>query len=218
MSEWFLSLGPVEWFRDQFAECPEAASNCESITAAEMFQFVLLAWLVAAAVFIALDRLGSGLWGRSRPLAQEPPARARTWRWGRTTPPDNYSLLPPGTTVQPNEAPVVQMEVVKRPALTSGNPEQATGVLSTLAMPAGHIADAAAWKRLAVESAPIFGLENHHRLTQGLAPERYNPINGRVETLERGEDGAIEWPWYPKSVQVVGAAPDADTLDSEEEE
>ena len=219
MSEWFFSLGPVEWFREQFAQCPEGATNCDSITAAEMFQFVFLAWLVAAAVFIALDRLGSGLLGRSRPLAQAPPTKARTWRWGRKTPPENYSLLPPGTTVQRGEPPALQVETIDRPALTTGDADQEpTSSLSALQLPAGELEDPEVWKSLALASAPIFGLENHDRLANGQAPERYNPISGLVESLERNEDGTLKWPWSPKSTHVVGTPIDSESGHLEEEE
>ena len=54
MSEWFLSLGPVEWFREQFEGCPEDALTCDSISAQELFRFVLIAWVVAAVVLICL--------------------------------------------------------------------------------------------------------------------------------------------------------------------
>ena len=146
MNEWFQSLGPVQWFRDQFAECPEGAVNCDSITAPDMFQLVLVAWAVAAVALIALDRLGSGLFGRSRPLAQEPPAKARTWRWGRQTPPENYSLLPPGTAVQRSApTPVLEMEVVDRPALTTGETDEPVGSVSAVQLPGAEVSNDAFW-------------------------------------------------------------------------
>lgn len=205
MREWLLSLGPVEWFRDQFAECPEGALDCDSIGAPDLFRFVLIAWAVAAVALIALDRLGSGLFGRSRPLAQEPPAKARAWRWGRQAPPENYSLLPPGTTVQQSEPPpVLAMAPVDRPALTTSTPDQPAQSLSSVALPGGEVSNDAFWKALAVSSAPLFGLENQERLNSGLHPERYNPVTGRVETLDRDEMGQISWAWSPESTTVIG--------------
>ena len=100
MSEAFNSFGPVEWFSEQFAD-PSAAS---------MFRLVLIAWAVLALVSIVLDRFGSLLLGRSRPLAQHPPERARAWRWGQRTPPENYSLLPPGIAGVPRLEPEVPIE------------------------------------------------------------------------------------------------------------
>lgn len=209
MREWFLSLGPVEWFREQFAECPEGALDCDSITAPDMFQLVLIAWAVAAVALIALDRLGSGLFGRSRPLAQEPPAKARTWRWGRQAPPPNYSLLPPGTTVQQSEPPpVLTMAPVDRPALTTGTPDEPTQSLSAVALPGDEVPNDAFWQALAVSSAPLFGLENHERLNSGLHPERYNPVTGSVEALARDETGKIAWSWSPASTTVIGGEPE----------
>ena len=204
LSEWFQSLGPVQWFRDQFAECPENAVNCESISAPDLFQFVLLAWLVAAIALIALDRLGSGLFGRSRPLAQEPPMRARTWRWGRQTPPENYSLLPPGTTVSQPEPPALTMELVDRPALTTGGSSEPVRSLSNVDLPGPEVPNATFWKALSLDTAPLFGLENHGRLEGGLPPERYNPVSGRVESLQRDDSGQIRWPFRAKSTTAVG--------------
>ena len=203
MSEWFQSLGPVQWFRDQFAQCPETATSCDSIAAADMFQLVLLAWLVAAVVLIGLDRLGSGLLGRSRPLAQVPPARARTWRWGRKTPPENYSLLPPGTTVQPNNPPVLETEPLDRPALNAAVDEP-TEPSSVIHLPDSELPDNAFWLALSTTAAPLFGSENTEGLRSGRAPERYNPVRVQVESLQRDDSGEISWPSTPRSTTVLG--------------
>ena len=208
MSEWFLSLGPVEWFREQFEGCPEDALNCDSISAQELVRFVLIAWLVAAVVLIALDRLGNGLWGRSRPLAQEPPTLARSWRWGRKTPPANYSLLPPGTTIPsvaptlPETTPTERPSLPALPAATTAPGQTAT---ITLLSPGSELADSAYWNTFAGSASPIFGHENDDCLKRGKSPERYNPIRGRVETLRRDRDAAeLRWEWTPESVATVG--------------
>jgi len=68
------------------------------------------------------------------------------------------------------------------------------------------------WKTLASEPAPLFGSENDDRLARGTAPERYNPISGRVESLLRDStEAALLWPWTPGSATVVG-------LDQDQEE
>ena len=221
MSEWFLSLPPVEWFREQFQECPEGAIDCDSITAQEMFQFVLLAWLVAAAVLIVLDRVGAGALGRSRPLAQVPPERARLWRWGRKTAPANYSLLPPGSTVAVAAPPQIAIEPVPRPQLSTAEtidlsespnttidlenlPQPVPAYVSPIAANP-DLPDEAFWQTLASASAPIFGLENDALLREGTAPERYNPITGRVESLLRDSEAEeLLWPWLPSSTTIVG--------------
>ena len=228
MSEWFQSLPPVEWFREQFQECPEGALDCDSISAQELFQFVLLAWLVAAAVLIVMDRFGGSLLGRSRPLAQEPPERARLWRWGRKTAPANYSLLPPGTTVAVAPPPELVMGQVARPELaTIDLSDNAESHIDLDEIPAteyaylygasleakANLPDDAFWQTLASATAPVFGLENDELLRRGSAPERYNPITGRVESLLRDSDASeLVWPWVPSSATIVGAE-----LDEEEE-
>ncbi len=190
MSEWFNSLGPVEWFGAQF----------EDPTAASLFRMVLISWGVAAVAFVGLDRLGSVLLGRSRPLAQVPPTRARAWRWGREEPPANYSMLPPGTTVQ--AAPTVTMgEALERPSLVTA------GMLAeTIRVPdpAGPLADDDFWRLFDEESAPLFGFENGLRLRDGDAPERFNPVTRRVEPLIRYQDeGILLWTWSPSSTTIV---------------
>ncbi len=218
MSEWFLSLGPVEWFREQFEGCPEDALTCDSISAQELFRFVLIAWVVAAVVLIALDRLGSGLWGRSRPLAQEPPQLARSWRWGRKPPPANYSLLPPGTTVQSAAPTLPETTPVERPVLPAlpvgGAVVPGAASTVTLIDPGSDVSDNEYWNTFAGSVSPIFGHENDDRLGRGNAPERYNPISGRVESLRRDQDAAeLYWDWAPESVATIG-----DDLVEEEEE
>lgn len=159
MSEWFLSLGPVEWFREQFEGCPEDALTCDSISAQELFRFVLIAWVVAAVVLIALDRLGSGLWGRSRPLAQEPPQLARSWRWGRKPPPANYSLLPPGTTVQSAAPTLPETTPVERPVLPAlpvgGAVVPGAASTVTLIDPGSDVSDNEYWNTFAGSVSPI---------------------------------------------------------------
>ena len=190
MSEWFNSLGPVMWFTEQF----------EDPTAAALFRLVLISWAVAAAAYIGLDRLGSLLLGRSRPLAQAPPSRARAWRWGRSEPPTNYSLLPPGTVVQ--TAPVVSRGAnLDRPSAV------AAGMLAhTIRVPdpAGPLDDDAFWQLFDEQSAPLFGYENGLRLRDGDAPQRYNPVTRRVESLERHRDeGILLWGWSPGTTTIV---------------
>ena len=192
MNEWFQALGPVEWFTSQF----------EDPTAASLFRLVLISWAVAAVAYVGLDRLGSVLLGRSRPLAQTPPERARAWRWGRSVPPENYSLLPPGTTVQ--ATPIVSMGEganLDRPTAV------AAGMLAhTIRVPdpAGPLEDADFWQLFDEESAPLFGYENGLRLRDGEAPERYNPITRHVESLERHrEEGILLWSWSPSTTTIV---------------
>lgn len=196
MSDWFNDLSAVEWFRDQFVD-PSAWS---------IFRLMLLSWVFAAVVFIGLDRLGSVLLGRSRPLAQEPPSRAREWRWGRQTPPENFSTHPAGTMVK-STIPVVMAPVsVERPQLSleSGlvESEEAHTSLPDPSMP---LDDEAFWRLFADDDAPVFGYENGVRLNKGAAPERYNPITGRVEQLLRSEAaGTLSWSWLPDDPNVIG--------------
>ena len=191
MSEWFNDLGLVQWFTDQFTDTD----------AASLFRLVLISWGVAAAAYIGLDRLGSVLLGRSRPLAQTPPTRARAWRWGRSEPPANYSLLPPGVTA-----------TAPRPALSTGaaldRPTAvAAGMLATTIAvpdPAGPLDDAEFWQMFDEESAPLFGYENGLRLRNGEAPERYNPVTRSAEPLQRHRDeGVLLWGWSPGATTVV---------------
>ncbi len=196
MSEWFNSFGPVEWFGEQFQD-PSARS---------VFRLMLLSWVFAAVVFIGLDRVGAVLLGRSRPLAQEPPVRARAWRWGRRTPPANYSLLPPGSTVESTVPVVAAPTPLARPQLLELEPgEISDPAKPTLPDPSMPLDDDAFWRLFADDDAPVFGYENGLRLGNGQAPERYNPITGRVEKLRRNESaGTLSWSWLPDDPHVIG--------------
>ncbi len=190
MSEWFNTFGPVEWFGAQF----------EDPTAASIFRLVLISWGVAAAAFIGLDRLGAVLLGRSRPLVQAPPERARAWRWGRKEIPSNYSMLPAGTTVE------TLPSLTAGPALSRPSPVAAGMLAETIRVPdpAGPLDDADFWRLFDEESAPLFGFENGLRLREGKAPERFNPVTREVESLERyREDGILLWNWSPTSTTIV---------------
>lgn len=195
MSEWFNDLAPVEWFRDQFVD-PSAWS---------MFRLMMLSWVVAALVFIALDRLNAMLLGRSRPLAQEPPHRARAWRWGRQAPPPNYSPLPAGTMV-PSTVPVVAAPVpLERPVLALDTGEEAVVAAPALPNPALPLEDDAFWRLFADDDAPVFGYENGLRVGDGKPPERYNPVTGKIETLRRNTAaGTLSWSWLPDDPHVIG--------------
>ncbi len=191
MSELFNDLGPVEWFTAQF----------EDPTAASLFRLVLISWAAAAVVYIGLDRLGAVLLGRSRPLAQEPPVRARTWRWGKNAPPSHYSLLPPGVTASTPRPVVSTGASFDRPSAV------AAGMLAhTIRVPdpAGPLEDDEFWQLFDEEGAPLFGFENGLRLHAGEAPERYNPITRKVESLHRHRDeGILLWQWSPSSTTIV---------------
>lgn len=191
MSEAFNNFGPVEWFRDQF--------NPETVSAESMFRLVILSWIVAAVVLIAIDRLGSTVLGRSRPLAQHPPERARSWRWGRQTPPANFSLLPPGVASAPALEPEVR--VIRPLAL----PPAEVTFEGPMPDATSELDDTAFWRLFAEDESPLFGFENATRLTNGTPPERYNPVTGRVESLLRSrEDAAVLWPTDATSSLVIG--------------
>ena len=192
--DWFNDLGPVEWFRQQFVD-PSAWS---------IFRLMLLSWAVAGATFIGLDRLSSLLLGRSRPLAQEPPALARTWRWGRQAPPETYSLLPAGTTVQATVPTIAAPVLLERPLgeLTAGGPVTPRVQIHDPSLP---MDDPTFWRLFSKDTAPVFGFENETRLGKGDSPERYNPVTGRVESLERIEaEGILLWPWQSEDPHIVG--------------
>ena len=201
MNELFQDFGPVQWFTEQF-EDPSAAS---------IFRLVLISWVVAGAAYIGLDRLAAMLLGRSRPLAQAPPTRARAWRWGRHQPPSNYSLLPPGTTVTSSQA--VASSTAGRPAraaapllLERPSLVEAEMLTDTIRVPdpAGPLDDKAFWQLFDEQSAPVFGYENGPRLAEGQAPERYNPVTRRVETLGRHQaEGILLWDWSPNATTIV---------------
>lgn len=190
MSEWFNSLGPVEWFGAQF----------EDPTAASIFRLVLISWGVAAAAFIGLDRVSAILLGRSRPLVQAPPERARGWRWGSQQAPANYSLLPAGTVIDSVPA------LPAGPELDRPSPVAAGMLAETIRVPdpAGPLEDADFWRLFDEERAPLFGFENGLRLRDGKAPERFNPVTRKVESLERyREDGILLWTWSPESTTII---------------
>lgn len=199
MSDAFNEFGPVEWFREQFVDA----------SAASLFRLVILSWLVAALVWIAADRLGSVLLGRSRPLAQEPPVRARAWRWGRRTPPPNYSLLPPGVAAVPVVASAV---VVERPTTSplaelplASQPIGEVSFDDPIPDPSIALDDPEFWKLFADQESPLFGFENATKLSHGEAPERYNPVIGRVEQLARDrEQSTISWPHEADSTLLIG--------------
>ena len=180
-------FGPVSWIRDLF----------ETATAESMYRWVLLVWIVVVVVLVALDRLGTALLGRSRPLVQPPPPRARAWRWGRGTPPPTYSLLPPGSVVPTRHAiaaPSESIPLVAPRALGAGPPpiEPEAG---TIISPRPWLSDSEFWSTTVDPLEPLFGYENLTRLEAGLPPERFNPISGRVEVLERDQaTGAVRWP------------------------
>ena len=192
MSDWFTSLGPVVWFGEQFTDA----------SAWSVFRLMLLSWVFAAAAFIGLDRLGAMLLGRSRPLAHEPPERARSWRWGTGAPPPNYSLLPPGTMVESTVPVITTAAAVDRPlALMAGD----TTPIVRLPDPALPLDDEAFWRLFADDEAPIFGFENGTRLSKGEAPERYNPVTGYLESLQRDQHGGtLHWEWQPDDPIIVG--------------
>lgn len=190
MSEAFNNFGPVEWFREQF--------DPETVSAESMFRLVVLSWLVAALVLIATDRLGSTLLGRSRPLAQHPPTRARLWRWGRQTPPTNFSLLPPGVATVPA---IPSQSHVSRPLAL---PIAEITFEEPIPEATGELDDSAFWRLFAEDESPLFGFENATRLTNGNAPERYNPVIGRVESLARSrEESTVAWPMNESSSLVI---------------
>jgi len=194
MSEAFNNFGPVEWFREQF--------NPLTVSAESMFRLVVLSWLIAVIVLIATDRLGSTLLGRSRPLAQHPPERARSWRWGRGAPPANYSLLPPGVAA-PELTPAAK---VARPLAL---PLADVTFEEPLPAATADLDNSAFWRLFAEDESPVFGFENATRLSKGTAPERYNPVTGRVEQLSRQRAQAtVWWPDVAASVLIVGKEPE----------
>lgn len=193
----------VEWVRELFAD-PSAES---------MIRWMLVAWLVATIGIILLDRLGSTLLGRSKPLTQEPPALARTWRWRRhTSLPTSYSMMPAGTLVTPppSTAPESIPLATERPELEIE--EQPVAPLIPSNRP--DIADNRFWEGLVSTTHPLFGYENTARLELGRPPERFNPVLGRVEQIDRDPaTGAISWPGKYVSL-FIGFGRD-DTTESE---
>ena len=194
MSDSINESGFIEWLRELFV-----GADAES-----MFRWVIVAWLVLVAAMVVLDRLGAGLLGRSRPLEQAPPERARTWRWGRRTPPRTYSLLPTGT---------IDERAHQAPAIRESIP-LSTRPLAALPAPSAApilLANPDYWRAAANPAAPHFGYENTERLERGTAPERYNPVTGRVESLDRDEStGILIWPGDAEAPLAVGLLDDTE--------
>jgi hypothetical protein len=196
MSEAIDDFGPIEWLRELFADA----------SAESMYRWMLAAWLVAAAVLIALDRVGWSLQGRSKTRTQTPPRLARLWRWRRADPPATYSMLPSRTVVfegstprlpqsipLARSAPIEDAEIVVAANGTDVLVEDGTG--ERLMLAPGPMPNDRYWRSAADRREPIYGLENHVRLEIGRPPERYNPVSDRIETLERDPDtGIASWP------------------------
>jgi hypothetical protein len=179
----------LEWLRELFTDA----------SAESMFRWVIVAWAILVLAMVVMDRFGSGLLGRSRPLVQAPPERARTWRWGRRTPPTTYSLLPTGTTLpgvsSAASTPAESIPLSTRPLAAIPERSSASMVVPNLVY----------WQDAADPVAPLFGYENNERLGNGEAPERYNPITGRVEALDRDErTGRLYWPGDSESPNRLG--------------
>ena len=128
---------------------------------------------------------------------------------GRRIPPPNYSLLPPGVAAPPQ---LMMATSVDRPAR---NPLAELPVDSQsiddvrfeeeAADPSSALDDDAFWRVFSDSDTPLFGYENATRLSKGDAPERYNPVIGRVEKLERDRDAAtITWPQEAEHVLLIG--------------
>ncbi len=170
---------PIEWIRELFTD-----ADAES-----MFVWMFTAWAIAAGLMIVSDRLGSILLGRSRPLEQAAPARARTWRWGRKVAPAAFARHTTMTRLAP--APTPPPRAIARPSPV----EHAPIVGELPALGPARVDDSTFWKSLADDAAPWFGDENTIRLDSGEPPQRYNPVTGRIETLERhAESGEMSWP------------------------
>lgn len=215
----------VEWLRDLFADA----------SAESMYRWMLVAWVLAVGGFILLDRLGSMLAGRSRPRVQTPPALARLWRWRRADAPAMYTALPAGTVFDTGTArqlpPSIQLArsaPIEDAELVILEPElrmpAELEVLEPRMLPAGPIPNDRYWRQAADPKGPAFGLENNVRLELGRAPERYNPITDRIETLEREPvSGIASWPrpegavWHGLGLGLEGPAQDEDDDDDEVE-
>lgn len=179
MREDIEDLGPVQWIRDLF----------ENATAESMYRWMLVAWVVAVAAFVALDRVSSMLLGRSRPTTQRPPELARKWRWRKQLPPATYSMLPSGTLATPRP-----LALPASIPLSTRNGDSAERLPELPMLTRASVPESDYWEDLASVSAPLFGYENNPRLELGRPPERYNPIRGRVEALRRDTDsGAVSW-------------------------
>ena len=192
-------FGPVTWIRELF----------EDATAVSMYRWVLVAWIVVVGALVVLDRLGGSLLGRSRPLVQTPPTRARAWRWGRRTPPPQYSPLPPGAIApfaRPTAASVESIPLAEPRALMAAPVDLEPAPIVPLRP---GVSDAEFWPTMVDDLCPVFGFENNVRLGKGLAPERFNPVKSRVEVLERDrETGAVHWPAAPDTRRItIGRQP-----------
>ena len=190
MSETIDESAPIEWLRDLF----------DDASAASMYRWMMVAWLVAVGALIALDRIGWSLQGRTKPKTQTPPLRARLWRWRRADAPTLYSPLPSRTVVFEGSSPQLPPSI---PLARSAPIEDAELVVmdddpvetAPLMLGTGPIPNDRYWRLVADPSEPIFGLENNVRLELGRPPERYNPITDRIETLERdAHNGIASWP------------------------
>jgi len=185
-------LGPVEWLRELFADA----------SAESMFRWMLVAWLVLVVAAIVLDRISALLLGRSRPLTQEPPALARTWRWRRRQlPPSTYSMLPSGTLATPRPG-ATRPRSIPLSNRTPAVVEEAPRDPLMLERPA--IPDQEYWEDMADLATPVFGSENNARLELGRPPERFNPVTGRVEELLRDtSSGTVRWSSDPTHRSLV---------------
>lgn len=193
MSETIDELPPIEWLRDLF----------EDASAASMYRWMMVAWVVAVIGLIALDRIGWSLQGRSKPRHQTPPLRSRLWRWRRVDPPALFTPLPSRTVVfegssprVPPSIPLARSTPVEEAELVGAEEAGADGApAAPLMLSAGPVPNDRFWRLVADPDEPIFGLENNLRLQLGKPPERYNPITDRIETIERDAGtGIVRWP------------------------
>ena len=192
MSETIDELPPIDWLRDLF----------EDASAASMYRWMMVAWAVAVGGLIALDRIGWSLQGRSRPHRQTPPLRARLWRWRRSDPPALFTPLPSRTVVfegssprVPSSIPLARSTPIEEAEVVTDMDEPDEVDAGPLMLASGPIPNDRFWRLVADPDEPIFGLENNVRLELGKAPERYNPITDRIETIERDPaTGIARWP------------------------
>lgn len=192
----------VEWIRELFVDA----------TPESMIRWMLVAWLVSTAVLVGLDRLSSVLVGRSRPIAQQPPKLARSWRWRKgSLPPATYSMLPSGTMVPPTpsarSASIPLAYVVDDEVVEAEEP--------TMLLERPEVDDNEYWRDLVSVTTPLFGYENNSRLELGRPPERFNPVLGRVEQITRvAEQGRVSWPESASDAIAISFDPDEVSGDS----